>query len=118
MSTSAGVSCAVARRVSLARSIAIERSTASSVIGWPVRSTSIISSNSRWTRATSAASPAALTSLPRTWMSTAGKDLLDHAQEGVTRSQDSDHGVLGRNDEVGTRLLLLLRRCLCHGPAL
>ena len=71
--TSAGVSCPSLFPFSLALSMAIERSTASSVIGCPVRSTSIISSNMRWTRATSGASPTALISLPRTWMSTAGK---------------------------------------------
>ncbi len=65
------------------RSIAIERSTASSVRGWPVRSTSIISVNSSWTRATSAGSPVAVTSLPRTWMSAAGKDAS------ITRSRES-----------------------------
>ncbi len=61
VSTSAGVSGPSPLPFALALSMAIERSTASSVIGCPVRSTSIISSNSRWMRATSAASPIALT---------------------------------------------------------
>jgi hypothetical protein len=60
VSTSAGVS-ASPPLVPFALSMAIERSTASSVIDCPVRSTSIISSNRRWTRATSAAGPTALT---------------------------------------------------------
>ncbi|MCP9997790.1 hypothetical protein LUX34_22815 [Streptomyces werraensis] len=38
-----------------------------------MRSTSIISSNTREIRATSVASPTALISLPRTWMSAPGK---------------------------------------------
>ncbi len=55
------------------RSIAMDRSTASSVSGWPVRSTSIISSKSRWTSLIPARSPVAVTSLPRAWMSRPGK---------------------------------------------
>lgn len=55
-------------------SIAIDRSTESSVSGWPVRSTSIISLNSCLTRAMSARLPVAVTSLPRTWMSVSGKE--------------------------------------------
>ncbi len=62
VSTSAGVSAGPSPfPLALALSMAIERSTASSVIGCPVRSTSIISSNSRWISATSAAAPTALT---------------------------------------------------------
>ena len=54
-------------------SMLMERSTASSVRGWPVRSTSIISVKSCLTSATSAGEPVAVTSFPRTWMSAPGK---------------------------------------------
>lgn len=83
VSTSAGVSGPSPSPFSLALSMAIERSTASSVIGCPVRSTSIISANRRWITAMSAGAPTALISLPRTCMSAAGKALS------ITRSRES-----------------------------
>ncbi len=108
VSTWAGVSWPSLSPFSLALSMAIERSTASSVIGCPVRSTSIISSNTRWMRATSWVSPTALISFPRTWMSAAGKAVS------ITRRRESpDPSTVTMGCWAGTVICALA--CPCAG---
>lgn len=83
MKTAEGLSAAPSGSAAALFSIAMDRSTESSVSGWPVRSTSIISLNSCLTRAMSALSPVAVTSLPRTWMSVRGNE------RSITRRRES-----------------------------
>ncbi len=66
------VSTSAGRVSSAERNMLIDRSTASSVSGCPVRSTSTISPNSFWISSTSPRFPVTVISLPRTWMSASG----------------------------------------------
>ena len=84
----------------LLRSMVTLRSTASAVSGWPVRSTITSSSIRRSTRATSAASPVTVISLPRTWIVGAAEGPLDDPQELVPGAQQPHHRYRGGHHDL------------------